>query len=198
MLNTLIWIAVFIASLSVLIKASDYFTSSAEKLGVFFGIPSFIIGATIVAFGTSLPELVTSVAAVLKNSSEIVAGNVIGSNIANIFLVLGLVAVTNRRIKIHFNIIHIDLPFLIGSSLLLALSIWVLTASFSSICFYYLNTIKNLSLESSLTVGPALRFIISREYETRNLTVLLRGMHLKESNENIMKLTVYEKELSEL
>ena len=63
---------------------------------------------------------------------------------------------------------------------------------------YYLNTIKNLSIESSLTVGPALRFIISREYETRNLTALLRGMHLKEPNENIMKLTVYEKEISEI
>lgn len=119
----LIWIAVFIASLSVLIKASDFFTSSAEKIGIFFGIPSFIIGATIVAFGTSLPELVTSVAAVLKDSSEIVVGNVIGSNIANILLVLGLVAVTNKSITIRFNIIQIDLPFLIGSSLLLMLSI---------------------------------------------------------------------------
>ena len=124
MLNTLIWIAVFIVSLSVLIKASDYFTSSAEKIGIFFGIPAFIIGSTIVAFGTSLPELVTSVVAVIKNSSEIVAGNVVGSNIANIFLVLGLVAIINKRITIHFNIIHIDLPFLIGSSFLLALSIW--------------------------------------------------------------------------
>ena len=86
MLNPLIWIAVFVLSLSVLIKASDYFTSSAEKIGVFFGIPAFIIGATIVAFGTSLPELVTSLAAVFRNSSEIVAGNVIGSNIAISFL----------------------------------------------------------------------------------------------------------------
>ena len=124
MLNPLIWIAVFVLSLSVLIKASDYFTSSAEKIGVFFGIPAFIIGATIVAFGTSLPELVTSLAAVFRNSSEIVAGNVIGSNIANIFLVLGLLAITTKKLKITFNIIHIDLPFLIGSSFLLALSVW--------------------------------------------------------------------------
>lgn len=124
MLSQLIWLAVFALSLLILIKASDYFTSAAEKIGVFFGIPTFIIGATIVAFGTSLPELVTSLIAVFNNSSEIVAANVIGSNITNILLVLGIVTITCGKIKINFNIIHIDLPFLIGSSFLLAIAIW--------------------------------------------------------------------------
>ena len=123
-MGLLIWLAVLALGLLVLIKASDYFTASAEKIGRFFGIPSFIIGTTIVAFGTSLPELFTSLVAVFRNSSEIVSANVIGSNITNILLILGIITITSGKIKINYNIIHIDLPFLVGSSLLLAVTIW--------------------------------------------------------------------------
>ncbi|GAH33655.1 unnamed protein product, partial [marine sediment metagenome] len=121
---TLIWIIVFVVSLFVLIKASDYFTHSAEKIGLFFGIPLFIVGATIVAVGTSLPELISSIFAVLRNSSEIVVGNVVGSNVANIFLVLGIAAIVGRRMKLTYELIHVDLPLLIGSAFLLAVTIW--------------------------------------------------------------------------
>lgn len=124
MYPTLIWIIVFVVSLFVLIKASDYFTHSAEKIGLFFGIPPFIVGATIVAVGTSLPELISSIFAVLRNSSEIVVGNVVGSNVANIFLVLGIAAIVGRRMKLTYELIHVDLPLLIGSAFLLAVTIW--------------------------------------------------------------------------
>lgn len=117
------WIFILIVSLFTLIKASDYFTTSAEKIGIFFGIPSFIIGVTAVAFGTSMPELVSSIFAVIKKSPEIVAGNVVGSNICNIFLVLGLSAVISKKIKLKHEIMHVDLPFLIGSSFILAIFI---------------------------------------------------------------------------
>jgi len=118
------WLLVFVVSILVLIKASDYFTEAAEKIGLAFRIPPFIVGVTIVALGTSLPELVSSIIAVLKGSSEIVVGNVIGSNIANIFLVLGVAAVVGKRLNITFELIHVDLPFLLGSTFLLAASIW--------------------------------------------------------------------------
>ncbi len=124
MLPILTWTIVFIASLFVLIKASDYFTDSAEKIGLHFGVPAFIVGVTIVAFGTSLPEIITSIISVLKDSSEIVIGNVVGSNIANIFLVFGLTAIIARKMTITHDIIKVDLPFLAGSALLLAASIW--------------------------------------------------------------------------
>jgi cation:H+ antiporter len=123
MYPTLIWIIVFVVSLFVLIKASDYFTHSAEKIGLFFGIPAFIVGATIVAVGTSLPELISSIFAVLRNSSEIVVGNVIGSNIANIFLILGIAAIVGQRMKLTYELVHVDLPLLIGSAFLLAVTI---------------------------------------------------------------------------
>jgi len=123
-MNFLIWGIIFVGSLGVLVKASDYFTESSEKIGRFMGLPSFITGVTIVAIGTSLPELASSIMAVLKDSSEIVAGNVLGSNITNIFLILGLVGIIGRKIKISFELIHIDLPLLVGSAFFLLLALW--------------------------------------------------------------------------
>lgn len=109
----------FVISLIVLLKASDFFIESAEKIGLSLGISPFIIGVTIVAFGTSLPELATSIASVLANDSSIVVSNVVGSNITNIALVLGLVAVIGRQIDLEYNVWHIDMPFLWGSAFLL-------------------------------------------------------------------------------
>ncbi len=123
-LPILIWILVFVVSLIVLLKASDYFTDSAAKIGIKLGIPEFIVGLTIVAIGTSLPELVASIVAVLRQSSEIVAGNVIGSNIANVFLILGIAAIISKRIRVHYDLIHVDLPLFVGSAFLLAITIW--------------------------------------------------------------------------
>jgi len=120
----ILWIAVFIISLAALVKASDVFTSAAEKVGIFLGLPSFLIGVTIVALGTSLPELVSSLFAVWMHSSEIVVGNVIGSNITNIFLILGCTAIICKDIKLKYEIGYVDLPLMIGSALLLVLVLW--------------------------------------------------------------------------
>jgi cation:H+ antiporter len=122
-MGILFWVVIFIISLVVLVKASDYFTDSAEKIGIAFGIPAFVVGVTIVALGTSLPELVSSIIATAQGNSEIVVGNVIGSNIANILLVLALAAIFAKKLKIYFELIHVDLPILIGSTFLLALTI---------------------------------------------------------------------------
>ena len=95
------WVAVFIISLVVLIKSADYFTLGAEKLGLHFKIPAFIIGITIVSIGTSLPELGSAIFAVFSGSSEIVAGTVIGSNISNILLVFGAsVLLAKKKVSI--------------------------------------------------------------------------------------------------
>jgi cation:H+ antiporter len=116
----LLWSGVFIVSLAFLVKASDWFVNGAEKIGIALGIPSFIIGVTIVAVGTSLPELASSISAVNMGSSDIVAGNAIGSNITNILLVMGLVAlVTKEKIEIKRNIMDVDMPMLVASALIL-------------------------------------------------------------------------------
>lgn len=118
-MDVLLFLGLFVVSLTVLLKASDWFVDSAEEIGLSLGISPFIIGVTIVAFGTSLPELAASVAAVLAGESELVISNVVGSNITNIALVLGLVAVIVKQIELEYNIWHIDMPYLWGSAFLL-------------------------------------------------------------------------------
>jgi len=117
------WIIIFIISLAVLIKAADYFTDSAVKLGNILGLPHFIIGVTIVSIGTSLPELASSISAVSKGITDIVAGNVVGSNIANILLVIGLAAVLSKkgRLEVTRNLINLDLPLLAGGGVIMML-----------------------------------------------------------------------------
>lgn len=106
-------------SLFILVKGSDWFVDSAERLGLALGVSPFIIGVTIVAFGTSLPELASSISSVLNHQSEIVSGVVIGSNITNILLVLGLVSTVGRVVNMDYDIMDIDMPMLIGSAFLL-------------------------------------------------------------------------------
>ena len=113
------YIGLFVVSLAVLLLASDKFIESAEKIGLSFGISPFIIGVTIVAFGTSLPELATSIASVFSGTSEIVAGNVIGSNITNILLVFGITAIIDKEMRLDFDIINTDMPILIISAFMM-------------------------------------------------------------------------------
>ncbi|MGM5488007.1 MAG: calcium/sodium antiporter [Nanobdellota archaeon] len=120
----ILWILIFAVSLAVLVKSSDYFTDAAERLGLHFGIPAFLVGVTIVALGTSLPELISSLVAVFQDSSEIVFGNVVGSNIANIFLVLGVAAIIGKKFRIKYHLLDVDLPLLVGSAFLLAIFAW--------------------------------------------------------------------------
>lgn len=108
----ILWIAIFIASLFFLIKSADYFTAYSEKIGLVFGMSSFIIGATVVAVGTSLPELVSSLFAINAGETTFVVDNIIGSNIANALLILGISGVFAKKgLKITTSLIDIDLPF---------------------------------------------------------------------------------------
>jgi len=122
-MQIVIWLAVMAVSIGVLVKGSDLFVDSAEKIGIAIGMPAFVVGVIIVGIGTSLPELVTSVLAVARGTSSIVVGNVLGSNIANILLILGLAGVIGRRFTINYDILHTDLPFLAASALMLTFMI---------------------------------------------------------------------------
>lgn len=123
-MDLLIWTGILIISVTVLVIASDYFVLGAEKIGLGFGMSPFLVGVFIVGIGTSLPELVSSIVSVYTNHSEIVIGNVLGSNITNIFLVLGVGAIVGSKFKLSYDLMRIDLPFLSGSSILLAFMIY--------------------------------------------------------------------------
>jgi cation:H+ antiporter len=122
-LHIFIWLLVFVVSLTLLVKASDYFVEGAEAVGLSYGMPHFVIGVVIVGFGTSLPELVSSIFAVLHGTSEIVIGNVLGSNITNIFLVLGIAAVGSTEFRFNHNLLRVDLPIFLGATILVALTV---------------------------------------------------------------------------
>ncbi len=139
---------IFVVALAVLLKASDWFVESAEKIGLSLGISPFIIGVTIVAFGTSLPELASSIAGVVGGTPDIVIGNVVGSNIANIALVLGLVAIVANRVPVDFK--NMDIPLLMGSAIMMwfflydaDLQIWEAVLFILCLVMFLVNTFGN-------------------------------------------------------
>jgi len=108
----------------VLVKGADWLIASAEKIGLALGLSPFIVGVIIVGMGTSFPELISSFVAVFKGVPDVVAANAIGSNIANILLIVGISAVIGRRLIVTKNLIDLDLPLLaIGTVLLLGI-VW--------------------------------------------------------------------------
>jgi len=117
-MELIFWILVFILSLFLLIKGADWFVESSEKIALALKVSPFIVGVTIVAIGTSLPELASSIAATIKGETEIVGANVIGSNIANILLIVGLSAVAGRILIVKRSLINIDLPLLASTTVL--------------------------------------------------------------------------------
>lgn len=115
--------ALIVAGFYMLIKGADVFVDGASKIATKFNIPQMVIGLTIVAFGTSLPEAAVSIKAALANNSGITVGNVVGSNILNILLILGVSAcIANLPIK--KNTFKVEIPFvIIVTIVLLALGI---------------------------------------------------------------------------
>ena len=103
----------------LLVKGADWFVEGASKLAEKFGIPQLVIGLTIVAMGTSLPEAAVSVSAALKGSAEITIGNIVGSNIMNVLLILGITSVITP-IAVQMSTIKYEIPFVVAISVLLA------------------------------------------------------------------------------
>lgn len=119
-----VWKCIFyiIGGIVAIIAGGDVVVDSATKIAGQFGMSENLIGLTVVAFGTSLPELVTSVVAAKKNEVDMALGNVIGSNIFNILLVLGVAAAISPIAFIMENII--DIVVLVVMSLIVWVFAW--------------------------------------------------------------------------
>ncbi|HDQ07209.1 MAG TPA: calcium/sodium antiporter [Methanoculleus sp.] len=91
-------VLLFIIGLALLIKGADYFVEGGGGLAARYGVPSAVIGFTIIAFGTSLPEFVVSINAIITDNPDVALGNILGSNIANIALVLALCAIISPAV----------------------------------------------------------------------------------------------------
>ncbi len=104
----------------LLLKGADWFVDGASSIASRFGIPQLIIGLTIVAMGTSLPEAFVSITAALKSNAAITIGNVVGSNILNVGIILGITALI-RPLHIQNSTIKYEMPFMILVTLVLIL-----------------------------------------------------------------------------
>lgn len=113
-------IVILIIGLIVLIIGGDYLVRGSSSIALRLHLSPLVVGLTIVAFGTSAPELLISIQSAVSGSPDIALGNIVGSNICNLALVLGITAVINP-VKVKANSIQIDWPMTMGSSILLYL-----------------------------------------------------------------------------
>ena len=156
----LIYILLLIVGFILLIKGADIFVDGASSLAENFKVPKMVIALTIVAFGTSAPELAVSIKAILSGSSEIVIGNVVGSNILNILLILGVSSLFSS-LGVKSNTVHKEIPLTILMTCLLTILAFdnlfdnsitnmisrtdgiVIILFFSIFIYYLFNSMKN-------------------------------------------------------
>lgn len=111
------------AGLAGLYFGAEWLVGGASRFARSFQIKPVVIGLTIVAFGTSAPELVTSLTAGIKHMNDIAIGNIIGSNIANIGLILGVSAIVHP-LTIDMKLLYREMPIVVGISFLLYFMVW--------------------------------------------------------------------------
>ncbi len=114
----LLQLLILIIGFALLMKGADWFVEGAGKLAVKFGIPQIIIGLTIVALGTSLPEAAVSITSALKGASDLSIGNILGSNIMNVLLILGITSII-CVIPVTKKALAFDIPLVIFTTLIL-------------------------------------------------------------------------------
>lgn len=123
-MNTVLQIAAGIAGLVLLCYGADFLVRGGVQIAKKFKVTPLVIGLTLVAFATSAPELVVSCDAALQGAGDIALGNVIGSNICNIALILGLSAFITP-LRVNPNLFKLDVPLMLGASVLLAFFLWL-------------------------------------------------------------------------
>jgi len=175
-----LWIVYLVVALFALVRGADIFVTGAKQVGAAFGMSQFAIGVLIVGFGTSLPEFASSVAAALEGSTEIVVANAVGSNITNILLIVGMLAVVSGGVVITRNLQKTELPvFSISTMLFIAvvfdgsvdrIEAMLLLGTFAAYVWY-------LFVESGSEDSAASMKKISRpDIETKSIALIVGGV----------------------
>lgn len=124
-------VMILLAGFILLVKGADWFVEGAASIAKKLGVPQLIVGLTIVAMGTSMPEAAVSITAALNDNAGITIGNVVGSNILNILIILGITAVITN-VAIQKSTLRYEIPYMIGITVLLM----IFGATGSSITFW--------------------------------------------------------------
>ncbi|MEK7225437.1 MAG: sodium:calcium antiporter, partial [Bacteroidota bacterium] len=159
MATDLIWYCLlFVAGFFILVRGAHWLVDGGSSLAKIFGVSDLLIGLTVVAMGTSLPEMFIDITAAIKGNTGLVIGDIIGSNVTNILLVLGVSAVI-FPLQIHHGVIWREIPFTFiaaclvlllgndsfieGSSSRLGRIDGLVMLSFMAIYLYYLISVNN-------------------------------------------------------
>ena len=189
--SLLVNIFYFIIGISGLIIGGEMLVRGSSRFAKDLGISPIIIGLTVVAFGTSSPEFVVCLTAALQGASDITIGNIVGSNIANIALILGMAAII-KPIRIHESILKVQTPFMIFLTMLvfiIALNHYIgrfegllIFLTLPLLIFYSIYSYKNNSGEDKENRGTSKRHIIQLLMITLGLVFLIFGARLTVSS----------------
>lgn len=117
-MDMLIQFVLLVVGFVMLVKGADWFVEGVAGIAEKFGIPQLVIGLTIVAMGTSAPEAAVSITSAMKGNAGITIGNVVGSNILNVLVILGLTAVITR-VAVQRSTVRYEIPFMLIITLVL-------------------------------------------------------------------------------
>ena len=119
-MELLIQVVLLVVGFTMLVKGADWFVDGAAGIAVKFGIPQLVVGLTIVAMGTSAPEAAVSITGAMNGAADIAVGNVLGSNILNVLIILGLTGfITN--VAIQKSTLIVEMPFMLGITVIFAI-----------------------------------------------------------------------------
>ncbi|RHM63154.1 MULTISPECIES: calcium/sodium antiporter [Coprobacillaceae] len=166
-------IIILLVGFIFLVKGADWFVEGAANIARKLGIPQLIIGLTIVAMGTSMPEAAVSITAALQQNAGITIGNVVGSNILNIFIILGITSLITN-VKIHKSTIHYEIPFMIFITIMLiifgitdmkitfieGIFLWILFLAYLVYLFIMAKNGENQDEEKNVPIWKCLGFIL--------------------------------------
>ena len=118
-MDLIIQVVLLVVGFTMLVKGADWFVEGAAGIAVKFGIPQLVVGLTIVAMGTSAPEAAVSITGAMNGAADIAVGNVLGSNILNVLIILGLTGfITN--VAIQKSTLMIEMPFMMAITVIFA------------------------------------------------------------------------------
>ena len=119
-MELLIQVVLLVVGFTMLVKGADWFVDGAAGIAVKFGIPQLVVGLTIVAMGTSAPEAAVSITGAMNGAADIAVGNVLGSNILNVLIILGLTGfITN--VAIQKSTLMVEMPFMLAITVIFAI-----------------------------------------------------------------------------
>lgn len=175
-------VILFFVGITVLYYGAEFLVEGSSRFAISFGIRPLVIGMTIVALATSMPEMMVTLLASVKGSSDLAAGNIIGSNIANVGLILGVAAVF-QPVSVTRKTVLCEIPIMVGASVLLWLCALdgvisagdglLMVASLGAFLLYCLKNARNEEGETEIPEGMVRR---EKGHRKKDMLYILLGI----------------------